>query len=216
MRYAFWSLGVCVLLSGCMKAQDNSVRVLDSVEKETATSWQKMRDYLDLSGKPPEKHRRPSLQPRYCYKTYEDVVCYASPIPGQEERLLAFQAAGKVGYVVEPPRVHEEQKKKETTKSAAQVPVKAEAAAPSPTPEPTPAPTSAPAPQAAESAPAQAQAQAAASPAPTPPAGDKKDAAKPEAGKAENAGAIKTKHLKEITFDPAELAPKALVPGKEQ
>lgn len=89
-------LSIVLALSGCMKLQDSSSRALDDVGSETANTWNKLRETLDLSK--PKPKARSMAQPRYCYRAFEDVICYRRPIAGQESRLLAYQDGGSVGY----------------------------------------------------------------------------------------------------------------------
>ena len=102
--YGLTIAAVTVLaLSGCMKAQDSTSRALDTVGNETSSSYNKMRDYLDLGHKPKPVPPQRQIPPRYCYKTYEDVLCYSQPIAGEEYRLTGFQTAtGKTGYTLPP------------------------------------------------------------------------------------------------------------------
>lgn len=188
MRQVAIILALCSALTGCMKAQHSTSKALDDVEEGTSTTWGKVREALDLSSPAKAKARHP--QPRYCYKTYEDILCYSKPQPDQESRLVAYQAGNVVGYTMEPPpeprsviakKVLLPQKMPKATSAPVQT------AAPAASSDaPVPAPTATPAPLAATQ----------------PPAGQ----------------STKTdqKKLKEIIFDPSELEPKKLVPDKAE
>ncbi len=99
------SLSLALLLlaaTACTKAQDTTTQALDTVGNETSASYNKIRDDLDLGSKPKPKPQ-PKAQPRYCYHTYEDVICYSKPLPGEEYRLTGFQTStGKSGYTMDP------------------------------------------------------------------------------------------------------------------
>lgn len=196
-------IGLCLLASACTKVQGTSKDALDKVETETATSWQKIREFLDLSSKPPVKEKS-RVQPRYCYQAYHDVICYSKPLPGQENRLLAYQNTSGTGYTIAPPGAA---KPKSLVKSspkgseAAAMP-HAEGAKPAeiidsfgtvPPKAVKPADVYGPMPEAP----------AAAAPKPLPATVPGKEVAAP-------------RKLKEITFDPSELEPKNLVPERIQ
>lgn len=96
------ALLVCMLLMACAGATDTASGALDTAGNETSSSYTKMREMMGLQAK---KAPRPvdSIQPRYCYKTYEDIVCYGKPVPGYEERLVAYQNKhGGTGYTLDP------------------------------------------------------------------------------------------------------------------
>jgi len=91
------------LLGACTQPQkDDASQALDAAGNETSASMDKMRNYFEIGHKPKTPTGQPA-QPRYCYKTYEDVICYDKPIPGEEYRMVGFQTPdGKVGYVMNP------------------------------------------------------------------------------------------------------------------
>ena len=90
----------CLLLGACTKAQDSTSQALDTAGTETSASYDKMRNYLDVGHKPKPVPVK-GAQPRYCYHTYEDIICYSKPLPGEEYRLVGFQnSAGKTGYTL--------------------------------------------------------------------------------------------------------------------
>lgn len=191
MRTLALTLSFCLLLCGCMKAQDTSTTALDGMEKETSSTWHKLRETLDLGSKP-VKHSQPA-QARYCYRTFEDVVCYSKPLVGQESRLLAYQDKGAVGYVIEPPPAPLKLRKPAAPTPVVEKPKEADTIAKTP------------------------DDKAAADKAFDKPA-DKPSIAKPAEKPAEKTAEKKDdmKHLKEIIFDPSELEPKKLVPDKMQ
>lgn len=195
MRSLVFSLGFCLLLGACTKVQDSSTRALDTVEKETSSSWYRIRDYLDLGSRPPVKPKS-RVQPRYCYGTLQDVICYPSPVAGQEGRLLAYQNSAGTGYTLAPHAEHAAPRKK--TPKVAKAAKKASAAVAAPV-------ASGPAPVATmpemQHGPTPAP-----SPVPAPVTGAMTGAATPE----------EPRKLKEITFDPSELEPKKLVPDRLQ
>ncbi len=81
-------LTTCLALSACNDDDPNS-KIL---------TWEKVRKPLGME-KAPEPASVP--QTRYCYNSFQDIVCYGEPIPGQEKRLVAYQTdKGKTGYVM--------------------------------------------------------------------------------------------------------------------
>lgn len=126
MRSVFLMACLCLPLAGCMKAQQSTSKAMDGIEQETSSSWHKMRQALDLEKPKPVPSRK--AQTRYCYRTYEDIVCYHKPVPGQEERLVAFQQGNSVGYTLEP-AAEPTETRKHSAKSKPK-PKPAEAAAP--------------------------------------------------------------------------------------
>jgi hypothetical protein len=97
------SLMACVALAACTKAQDTTSQALDTAGTETSASYNKIRDYLDVGHKEKPPEAKTAVQPRYCYHTYEDIICYAQPLPGEEYRLVGFQSSsGKTGYTLPP------------------------------------------------------------------------------------------------------------------
>lgn len=245
MRASAFSLGFLLLLTSCTKVQDTSTRALDKVETETSSSWYKIREYLDLSSRPTPKEKS-HVQPRYCYGALQNVICYPSPIAGQESRLLAYQNSAGTGYTLAPHDPGAEPKKKvakktEKTEQAKKpneitpVPAAELAEAPTVTPAPAaatkhtplpaletaPAPVAAPAPTATmpdiKPEPTPAPAPVA-TPAPTPaPASAPAPTPAPTPAAGQTSGKPdESKKLKEITFDPSELEPKKLVPDRMQ
>ncbi len=94
---------ICLIFTGCTKMQDSASQDLDAAGTETSASYNKIRDYLDVGHKAKPKEQVKAV-PRYCYHTYEDIICYSKPLPGEEYRLVGFQtSAGKTGYVMTPP-----------------------------------------------------------------------------------------------------------------
>jgi len=91
------TIAALILLSACADMRNNSVHTLDIVEDKTADSWTKIRGYMGLSKKKPLV----KSDPRYCYRTYNDIMCYDTPLQGEESRLVAYQGeGGKTGYVI--------------------------------------------------------------------------------------------------------------------
>jgi hypothetical protein len=102
LHHKIFIAAFCLTLAACTKAQDTSTQALDTVGNETSASYNKMRDALDLNDKPKPRPKK-IAQPRYCYKTYEDIICYARPLPGEEYRLVGYQSStGKAGYTLPP------------------------------------------------------------------------------------------------------------------
>ena len=91
---------LCLALSACDNTRDTATGALDMAGNETSASYDKVRDLLGLKKKPPQP---PTVQARYCYRTQQDIICYGKPIPGFEERLVAYQTTnGGTGYTIEP------------------------------------------------------------------------------------------------------------------
>lgn len=233
MRISVFSLGFCLLISGCMKVQDTSTRALDKVETETSSSWYKIREFLDLPAKPPAKPKS-RVQPRYCYKAMQNVICYPAPVAGQEERLVAYQNSAGTGYTLAPhaEQVHAPATKKKGAKAAKvaeKAPEAATAAAASVAPVPTAAPAPTPAPTVIGPAPTATLPEVKPEPTPVPvpavtptptaaptPAPAPAPTPAPAAGEQSSGKPEESRKLKEITFDPSELEPKKLVPDRLQ
>lgn len=203
-------VGLCVLLLlvGCSKAHDNSTKALDTVEQETSSTWQKLREALDLSSKSTSQPTRHMPQQRYCYRAYNDILCYGHPVAGQEERLVAYQEAARTGYTIEPPPAPKAKPEKKDTQKKKDTVVEDK-------PPIKQANADAADKKQAEVKPSEAKQEA-----------QKNDAAKPDSAKPvtdpvasgdatkKPSGKAEEKHLKEIIFDPKELEPKKLVPDK--
>jgi len=90
-------------LTSCDSVHDGTVRSLNGVEDNTDTAWSKTREYLWLDDKNKVKKAPEVSQPRYCYRTYQDIICYGEPLVGAENRLVAYQDAhAHAGYVLAP------------------------------------------------------------------------------------------------------------------
>ena len=96
MKFKYFVLWLPFIMAAC--SHDDQTGALDTVGTETSASWHELRKITGMEKDPP----KPVLsQPRYCYKTMQDVICYPAPIPGQEYRLTGYQTAnGKTGYVL--------------------------------------------------------------------------------------------------------------------
>jgi hypothetical protein len=91
-------LSVCILLNACSK--DTSSQTLDTIGNETSASYNKMRDMAGVSHVKPENKNKPA-QNRFCYNTFNDIICYPKPIAGADYRLKGFQdSSGATGYVL--------------------------------------------------------------------------------------------------------------------
>lgn len=88
---------LALVMTGTMLAA--CVDTLDMVGNETSASANKLRDIAGLGRK-----QAPSSSPqsRYCYKTFEDVICYPKPLASsQDYRMVGYQTSeGKVGYIL--------------------------------------------------------------------------------------------------------------------
>lgn len=104
MQRKFLLLCVPLLaLSACGPTiTDTSNRAANTVEDNVSATWDEARGLLDISRKKPAQPD-PKSQPRYCYKFLQDVVCYARPVAGEEDRLVGWQdSRGHAGYVLPP------------------------------------------------------------------------------------------------------------------
>ncbi len=93
---------ISLMLFACDQVKDSPGRALNAVEDNTSATWNKMREYAGV----PRKNEKPveHAQARWCYRSYQDIICYGEPIPGQEGRLVAYQGShGQTGYVIAPP-----------------------------------------------------------------------------------------------------------------
>lgn len=99
MKKRIYSIFLMCILAACSQVQDSTTHALDTVGNETGSTWNKMRDMLDLGHPPAPKPTK--AQPRYCYKTYNDIICYSEPLAAsQDYRLVAYQdSSGHTGYV---------------------------------------------------------------------------------------------------------------------
>lgn len=89
---------ISLQISGC-SASDTTKRALNTIEDNTSVTWNKARDLTGLGRKKPQQ--KITSQARYCYKSYEDITCYGQPIPGNENRLVAYQGnTGQTGYIL--------------------------------------------------------------------------------------------------------------------
>jgi hypothetical protein len=112
----------CLALTACQDTiTDTSYKAANTVEDNASLTWNKARNVLDLKRNPPPIPPTPKTQPRYCYNFWEDIVCYAQPIEGEESRLVSWQgSAGQTGYVLPT----EKPKKEETDDDKKLTPLK--------------------------------------------------------------------------------------------
>jgi predicted DNA-binding antitoxin AbrB/MazE fold protein len=91
----------CFILTSCSDARKNSVRTLNIAEDNISVTWNKAREYIGVAKPKLKTNEDLSTQPRYCYKIYQDSICYARPIEGREHQLIAYQDSNaNTGYVV--------------------------------------------------------------------------------------------------------------------
>ncbi|HEU5048313.1 MAG TPA: hypothetical protein VFT64_10790 [Rickettsiales bacterium] len=95
------SILLFLLLAACSGQAANDVdHGLDAVEDNTAATWNKARSIAGFPERQP-KPKTSNAQARYCYRALEDIICYGKPIPGQEDRLIAYQGShGQTGYIL--------------------------------------------------------------------------------------------------------------------
>lgn len=204
MKSIGYVLVIILALSGCAREQESARGTLDIAENNTKNSWAKFRDMLGLASV--NKNTQTKISPRYCYTTYGDVICYAQPLTGEEERLTGFQqASGHTGYSmaehiseevkkpdVKPPAPAKTEKKPVKTKKKTK---KSKAKGKSKKP-------------VANSKDAKPSSSGAVNPA--------ANAAISASPKEMQGPQREEKKLKEVIFDPSELEPKQLVPTKQQ
>ncbi len=90
-----------MLCGACTKVQDTTSSALDTVGNETSASWNELRDIMDVPSKSKKPPPKDIPQQRYCYHTYEDIICYSKPLPGEEFRMVGYQEpSGKTGYTM--------------------------------------------------------------------------------------------------------------------
>jgi hypothetical protein len=183
MKLKYFVLGVSLVLLGCSHDDTNST--LDTMGNETSASWHELRKITGFESD--NKTKVVHAQPRYCYKTMQDVICYPTPIPGQEERLTGYQTEkGTTGYIL-PAHRHEADMEPGVPVTVSKLPV---------TNVPN-LPKIAGGPATAASTTTSTTTTTTTTTAPV-------------------AGPLPKPRLKEVIFDPAELQPKTLVPDKEQ
>jgi hypothetical protein len=216
MKKVICIISVCFALLGCTRAQDTTKQALDKVGDETNASWNELRNILDLGHPAPEK-KMGKAQSRYCYKTYEDVICYTKPMQGEEYRLVGYQEpAGNSGYTLPPgyvPPPDEPAKPALAPLKAVDVGTapKVKETADSNTTDKTQKPKK-----------TDKTAKKTTKPITQTAANDKDQAAKSKppapAVASDTPGSTTSgkKQLKEVVFDPSELEPKQLVPDKTQ
>ena len=100
----FAAICLCITLAACQQTQDTATNAYGTVGDQTGKSYDKIGEIIGLKKPPPPKTQ--PAETRYCYKTYNDIICYNRPLPGEEYRLVGYQQAnGKTGYVMEPNHV---------------------------------------------------------------------------------------------------------------
>lgn len=99
--------GLCLKLAACSgEAADNTDHALNKIESNTSITWNKARDLVGFPKKPKPLPPVEKTQTRYCYKSYVDITCYAQPVHGEEDRLVAYQGnTGQTGYIL-PSHIH--------------------------------------------------------------------------------------------------------------
>jgi hypothetical protein len=87
-------------LAACASVRDTPEHALNTVEDNASGIWGKARSAMGVE----RKKKAVKSQPAYCYRSYQDVTCYAEPMPGEEDRLVAYQGSrGQTGYVLAEP-----------------------------------------------------------------------------------------------------------------
>jgi len=167
------------------------------------------RDFFDVGHPKPPKP--PLIPPRYCYFVYEDTICYAKPLEGEEERMSGYQDKhGNAGYLLSSRHAMDEDAvvlpPLASVTVGAPPGVNGTTAIPGPVTKTKPRKHKPTDPDAA----APADGSAAASDITS---GGKAPSAKPVVPAPPTVIAPK-KQLKEVIFDPAEMEPKKLVPDK--
>ena len=97
----FTAICFCVALAACQQTQDTASNAYSTVGDETGKSYNKIGELVGL--KKPKPPNAPTPQTRYCYHTYNDIICYPHPLPGEEDRMAGYQESnGKIGYLLQP------------------------------------------------------------------------------------------------------------------
>lgn len=119
MRIRWVLLALILPLSACDHYDDDrrsvasgvksdGAQMLQNIEHNVVTAATMARNNLKESGEdlhkwlvePPPAERQPqAIASSYCYRTYQDVLCYRAPMPGWENRLVGYQGT----YAKAPP-----------------------------------------------------------------------------------------------------------------
>ena len=92
-------MGLCIL-TACADARDNTVKAESAVHSHYVATGQRVREWFRI---PPKENPQPTPPNNsYCYKALQDVVCYNSPLYGQEGRMTGFQESTGVTSSVVP------------------------------------------------------------------------------------------------------------------
>jgi len=83
-----------IALTACTAPQT----ALNEANDMKANIYQTSGEVKDWFLTPPPKNERVPVASTYCYKVFQDILCYRQPMPGYEDRLIAYQ-----GTNAEPP-----------------------------------------------------------------------------------------------------------------
>lgn len=81
------------------RAKDTTTRVATHVRDSVKTGGRKLKDWWNQPPAAPAKPRE--VASAYCYRAQTDVMCYRSPMPGWEARLVGYQGT----HAAKPPSV---------------------------------------------------------------------------------------------------------------
>jgi hypothetical protein len=103
------SLGACSP-EGKEAAKENKEAAVNNAEVAVGNSLNRTNHYANIAREniyktsyqiqkwvatPPELPKGPrEIEQSYCYRSFHDVLCYRSPMPGAENRLVAYQGTG--------------------------------------------------------------------------------------------------------------------------
>jgi len=91
MKYVFLSVGLLMALAACGDASQKAERVANDLKANVYATKERVQKWAET---PPEKPKKRSVPPSYCYQAYQDILCYRQPMPGWEGRLVGFQGTG--------------------------------------------------------------------------------------------------------------------------
>ena len=100
LKNSLFAVSMVFALAACASMSNTPEHALNSVEDNASGDWEKARSAMGVQ----RKKEPVKSQPRYCYRSYQDITCYAEPIPGENDRLIAYQGSrGQTGYVLAEP-----------------------------------------------------------------------------------------------------------------
>lgn len=88
------STAAALALSACTPVAEGSKKVSENAKANYEALKVQAKEMFTY--RPPQPPRSKPLPPTYCYRVMQDITCHATPQPGAEARLVAYQGSVEV------------------------------------------------------------------------------------------------------------------------